>query len=190
MERRGRIMNRWHLGKRAVNQWSRVKREMKIWEWASAGVRVPCIPWAANLAVSPFSPRPASLVWKAAALAAEYYNSAADRVGVRFARWKYIQHKHTPSSLLLTQCLSYELCWIRFGSKMIKRKQKNSTASTAYLFGKRSSLWIRLIHHVIFSLLHATVCSPLLLCTVSKLIRLRSFYFSRIVFRCSAMCKM
>lgn len=79
-ERGGQTMNRWHLRKAdlcrpgrnsAASQWSRVKRGMKAREWASAGVRVPCIPWAANLPVSPLSPRPASLVWKAAALAAE-----------------------------------------------------------------------------------------------------------------------
>lgn len=38
------------------SQWSRVKRGMKACEWVSAEVRVPCIPWAANLPVSPLSP--------------------------------------------------------------------------------------------------------------------------------------
>lgn len=77
---RGQTMTRWHLRKAdlcwpvresAVSQWSRVKRGMKACEWASAGVRMPCIPWAANLPVSSLSPRTASLVWKAAALAEE-----------------------------------------------------------------------------------------------------------------------
>ena len=78
---RGQTMNRWNLWKAdlcwpvrgsAVSQWSRVKRGMKACEWVSAGVRVPCIPWASNLPVSPLSPRPVSLVWKAAMLAAEW----------------------------------------------------------------------------------------------------------------------
>lgn len=64
-KKRKQTMGRWHLRKAdlswpmrgsAVSQWSRVKRGMKACEWVSAGVRVPCIPWAANLPVSPLSP--------------------------------------------------------------------------------------------------------------------------------------
>lgn len=186
---RGQTMNRWHLRKAdlcwpvrksAVSQWSRVKRGMKAWEWASAGVRVPCIPWAANLPVSPLSPRPASLFWKAAALAAECLLQHIGRQsGCETCQMKvHSVQTHTK----LSMCLSF---WHSApymnsaGLNLEAQKPPRKTPTTAYLFGKHSSLWISLIYHITFTVLLATACLPLLFCSVSKLIRLRWFYFSR-----------
>lgn len=127
-KKRGQTMNKWLLRKadlcwplreNAVSQWSRVKRGMKACEWVSAGVRVPCIPWAANLPVSPLSPPNQPVLFERLLLwlQSAYYNISANRVGVRLARWKYMQHKALSAPLLLTQCPLYELCWIKFEGK-------------------------------------------------------------------------
>lgn len=119
---RGQTMNRWHLRKAdlcwpvrktAVSQWSRVKRGMKACEWASAGVRIPCIPWAANLPVSPLSPGPASLVWKAAALAAECLLQHIGRQsGCETCQMKVDSAQtHTKLSLCLSPSDTVPLIW-------------------------------------------------------------------------------
>lgn len=71
------------------------KRGLKACEWVSAGVRVWCIPWATNLTERPLSPpnKPVCFERLLRWLQCAHYNTSAKRVGVRLARWKYIQHK-------------------------------------------------------------------------------------------------
>lgn len=143
---RGQTMNRWHLRKAdlcwpvresAVSQWSRVKRGMKASEWASAGVRVPCIPWAANLPVNSLSPRPASPVWKAAALAVECVLQHIGRQsGCEACQMKvHSAQTHTKPSLPLSFWHSAP-CMNSAGLNLRQKRKIKSCA--AYLFGEHS----------------------------------------------------
>lgn len=120
--KKGRFMQ---ASEKECNQ-SRVKRGMKACEWASAGVRVPCIPWAANLPVSPLSPRTSQPCLKGCC-----FGCRVPTITYRQTEWVWDlpdestfntnPHQALSASLPLTQCPFYELCWIKFW------KQKNKT---------------------------------------------------------------
>lgn len=127
-EGRGQTMNRWRLWKAdlrwrvrksAVSQWSRVKQgneSMGVDERRSESALY-SLDCQFTSKLSQPSNQPGTferlLLW----LQSVYYSTSTDRVGVRLSRWKCMWCKHTPSSLRLTQCPLYELCWIKFGGK-------------------------------------------------------------------------
>lgn len=152
---RGQTMNRWHLRKAdlcwpvrlsAASQWSRVKRGMKACEWASTGVRVPCIPWAANLPVSPLSPPTSQPCLKGCC-----FGCRVPTTTYRQTEWVWDlpdestfntnPHRALSASLPLTQCPLYELCQIKFRRNKKAENAPLPTYLESTIYRSNEAVW-------------------------------------------------
>lgn len=142
---------------------------MKAWEWASVGVRVPCIPWAANLPVSPLSPRPASLVWKAAALAAECLLQHIGRQSGCEASQMKVHSAQTHTKL--SMCLSFwhSAPYMNSAGLNLEAKKRKITPTTAYLWKSQQPLdQFDISHNLYLPPCHSILASAFLQCVKSN----------------------
>lgn len=170
---KGQTMNNWHprkvdfcwpVRKSAVSQWSRVKGGMKECEWVSDGVRVPCIPWAANLPVSPLGLRPASLVWKAAALAAECLLQHIGRLsGCETCQMK-VHSAQIHTKLALPLSFWHSAPCMNSAGLNLEAKNRKIKPTTAYLFGEGSIVMKQfdISHNLYLPPCHSTLTSAFL----------------------------